>query len=210
MRRVRGWGLVGVLLMSSNLWAQGIPTIDKAAIAQFVQQVTHMKEQIDNQIAQLTELKAQVEAVTGGRSKGSLYRTNVPDRIPSEWQEIYQLAGVDVTHLKDPKAVGEEAELKSLAVIYAQSEVALADTQLRVDNINALMDQINVTTDIKDSADLQSRIAAEQAIIANNQIKLDQMARLYALQKDVIYQQATARDACILEHWSSDNVDVCY
>ncbi|GAA5091673.1 type IV secretion system protein [Paenalcaligenes hermetiae] len=210
MLRAVNWALVGLLMVSGSLWAQGIPTIDKAAITQFVQQVAHMKEQIDNQIAQINELKAQVEAVTGQRAKGSLYRTNVPDRIPSEWSEIYQLAGVSIDHLKDPKAAVDEAELKGLAVIYEQSEVALTDTQLRLDNINALMDQINVTTDIKDSADLQSRIAAEQAIIANNQIKLDQMARMYELQKDVIYQQTTARDACILEHWSSDNTDVCY
>lgn len=210
MRKMRILLLGWLIVMSSGIWAQGIPTIDKSAIVQFVQQIAHMKEQIDNQIAQINELKSQVEAVTGGRAKGGLHRANVPDRIPSEWQEIYQLMDVDITHLKDPKALEPDAELKSLASVYERSEMALADTQLRLDNINALTDEINVTTDIKDSADLQSRIAAEQAVITNNQVKLDQMARMYELQKDVIYQQSTARDACILENWSSDNSDACY
>ena len=52
-------------------------------------------------------------------------------------------------------------------------------------NISALIDQVDKTQDAKAAADLQNRIAGEQAKIQQNQINLDTMARLYEMQKEI-------------------------
>jgi type IV secretion system protein VirB5 len=51
-------------------------------------------------------------------------------------------------------------------------------TQARLNNINALMVQADATQDMKAASDLQNRIAAENAMIQNEQIRLNLAAQL--------------------------------
>lgn len=189
--------------------AQGIPTIDKAAILKYGEQIVQMKEQIDNQISQITELKNQVKALTGGREMGNLLKDTVKDQIPDEWNDIYKLVNIDTSNLTDPKKFDPEANLKALAGIQKMTETAFADTKKRQENINALQAELNNTTDIKAATDLQGRIAAEQATIANNQTKLDQMARMYEIQKEVNARQRTEYNQCVLANWSKGGQNSC-
>lgn len=189
--------------------AQGIPTIDKAAILKYGEQIIQMKEQIDNQIKQITELKSQVKALTGGREMGNLLKDTVKDQIPDEWNDIYKLVNIDTRNLTDPKKYDPEANLKALVGIQQMTETAFADTKNRQNNIDGLMQELNNTTDIKAAADLQGRIAVEQATIANNQTKLDQMSRMYEIQKEVNARQRTAYNQCVLENWAVNDDGNC-
>ncbi|WP_066570581.1 type IV secretion system protein [Snodgrassella sp. CFCC 13594] len=78
--------------------ASGIPVVDAGAIAQAVQQVVHMKTQIDNQIKQISELKSQVAAISGTRNLGQILNT-VKDQVPDEWKSLY--GSVTATNYKD-------------------------------------------------------------------------------------------------------------
>lgn len=179
--------------------AQGIPVIDAAAILKYGEQIIQMKEQIDNQISQITELKNQVKALTGGREMGNLLKDTVKDQIPDEWSDIYKMVNIDTSNLTDPKKYDPEANLKMLASIQKMTETAFADTKKRQGNIDGLTQALNNTTDIKAAADLQGRIAAEQATIANNQTKLDQMARMAVIQQKVNDEQRWSYEMCTID-----------
>lgn len=210
MKFLKNMAIIAAMGLQTGIaQAQGIPTIDKAAILKYGEQIIQMKEQIDNQIKQITELKSQVKALTGGREMGNLLKDTVKDQIPDEWNDIYKLVNIDTSNLTDPKKFDPEANLKALAGIQQMTETAFADTKSRQNNIDGLMRELNNTTDIKAAADLQGRIAAEQATIANNQTKLDQMARMYEIQKEVNARQRTAYNQCVLENWAVNDDGNC-
>jgi len=191
--------VVIMVVMGSKASAAGIPVFDEAAILKYGEQIVQMKEQIDNQISQITELKNQVKALTGGREMGNLLKDTVKDQIPDEWNDIYKMVNIDTSNLTDPKKYDPVANLKMLASIQKMTETAFADTKKRQGNINALQAALNNTTDIKAATDLQGRIAAEQATIANNQTKLDQMARMYEIQQQVNDQQRRKYEECEID-----------
>lgn len=76
-------------------------------------------------------------------------------------------------------------------------------------NIEYLRNAINGTTDIKSSADLQNRIAVEQAKINNTQIKLDMMDRLYQQQEKIEKKKYAVREACMARHMFDKKYEEC-
>ncbi|RZT91053.1 type IV secretion system protein VirB5 [Advenella incenata] len=201
--------LIAAFSLSGSAFAAGIPTIDAAALAQMAEQITHMKTQIENQISQITELKNQVKAVTGTRNMGNLLKDQVKDVIPSEWADIYKAANVDVSSITDLKTFDPQAGLKNLASIQEFSERAFKDTKARLGNIEGLMAQIDMTQDMKGAADLQNRIATENAAIVNTQVKMDMMARLYENQKEINYRQRVQHSNCRMQAWANRSDGSC-
>lgn len=65
---------------------------------------------------------------------------------------------------------------------------AYAAAKSRLDQINSLMGQINQTQDPKAIAELQGRIASEQAMIANEQTKL-QLFQMMAQADEKLQEQ---------------------
>lgn len=161
--------LSAFIIISPVASAGGIPTFDAAAATNAAQSLVQLKTQIDNQISQINELKSQVKALSGSRNLGQILN-EVKDQVPAEWQAIYGSA--TATNYKDllkPKTYSSEEAAKALFTNYDMTLKSFEDTKKRLDNIQALMNKINTTQDIKAAADLQNRISAEQAIIVNNQ-----------------------------------------
>ena len=201
--------LIAAFSLSSRAFAAGIPTIDVAALAQMAEQVRHMQTQIENQISQITQLKNQVKAVTGSRNMGNLLRDQVKDVIPSEWADIYKAANVDVSKITNLKGFDPQTGLKNLASIQEFSERAFEDTKTRLGNIEGLMGQIDLTQDVKGAADLQNRIATENAAIMNTQVKLDMMARLHENQKEIESRKLSEYNNCSLKAWANRRTGSC-
>jgi type IV secretion system protein VirB5 len=194
---------------SMNVNATGIPVFDGAAATNMLQQIIQSKTQIDNQIEQITELKNQVSALSGSRNMGKILNT-VKDQLPNEWKAVY--GSVTATNYKDllkGKDYTPEQAAKALFANYDATLKSFEDSKKRLDNIQALMTKINQTKDIKAAADLQSRIAAEQAIIQNNQTKLDMVSKLFELEEKVAYMQRSQRDACLARHLVDRNYSSC-
>ncbi len=84
-----------------------------------------------------------------------------------------------------------------------------AENQKRLNTIDSLINQINSTTDIKASSDLQSRLSAEQMKFQNQQMMLDQMERMYGLQEKVHARQYADREACLAKQMKSRNYAAC-
>ena len=70
--------------------ASGIPVFDGAAVAQAIQQGIQMKQQIDNQLDQIKQLKDQVKALTGSRNLGQIAKNQHIKRMgmPKHWLRL--------------------------------------------------------------------------------------------------------------------------
>ena len=206
---------VAALVLSGSFFygpvqAAGIPTYDAAGVAQAMKQVVHMKEQIDNQINQINQLKSQVKAMTGTRNLGNILKNTVKDQVPDEWASIYN-SGVTLTQ-KNSVASNKyipNASQDNLLKVFDLSQKTFKDTKKRLDNIDGLMRQIDLAQDMKAAADLQNRIAIERGVIQQQQIKLDMMARTYQLQQEIESERGKAYAKCIAQHVRDRNFAAC-
>ena len=182
--------------------AGGIPTYDGAAVAQAIKQGVQMKQQIDNQLDQIKQLKEQVKALTGSRNLGQIAKNDLLNQVPDEWKGIYRdIKDKNYKSLTDKSAYKTDGHRQSLVDTYNHAYEAIVNTQTRVKELNDLMRQINLTQDAKAAADLQNRIAITQGQIANSQVALDLADRLAkqeekiraAQQQNIISCQITAK-----------------
>ncbi|QEY25778.1 type IV secretion system protein [Neisseria zalophi] len=177
--------------------AGGIPVFDGAAVAQAIQQGVQMAEQIQNQIKQLQELKNQVKALTGSRNLGEFAKNTALDHVPDEWKAVYG----DIKNLDTSTIIGKDRYKQSNATdalinSYKQASKAVFDTQKRIDVIQKLAQQINLTQDAKAAADLQNRISIEQSRIATNQVMLDMTMKMAEQQEKIQTAQQQNIIAC--------------
>ncbi|WP_278976992.1 type IV secretion system protein [Oligella urethralis] len=200
---------VATFSLASPVFASGIPVVDAASIAESVKQLTAMKEQIENQVKQITELKNQVTALTDGKNLGNVLKEAVTHAVPDDWQELYNTVNVDISKLTNPTTYDPNASLKNLANIEKMAQMATARIQPMLKDIEGLMSEINSSEGVKASTDLQNRISVQQAALALNQTQLDQMYRLYQINEQVIYEQNKRRDSCLLKTWDANNHGAC-
>ena len=185
---------VGLATTPLTVTASGIPVVDGAAATQraqnFVQQMAEYAKQLTQMKNQYEQQVQQFKSLTGSRNLGNILKDTVKDQVPSEWSAIYKGA-------------------KNIDYNLQDMEEVFKSTKTQLDNLTGLMNQINQTQDMKAAADLQNRIAVEQAKIANNQTKLDMLDRLYAQQKDVERRKYASREACMAKHIRDGNYSAC-
>jgi type IV secretion system protein VirB5 len=83
-----------------------------------------------------------------------------------------------------------EGQQNQAATNRALSEEGYKQASDRIADIQTLIDKVDAAPDAKDIADLQARIQGEQAMIANEMVKLQGMAQLQQAQRDLMTQQA--------------------
>lgn len=200
IRKLTAAVLAGCLAASLPATAGGIPTYDSAAVFKAAEQAVKLGKQIENQIKQIKELKAQVKALTGSRNIGKLLRNEAQEALPDEWKAVYEAAkkqgGSNVKDLLSGKGYNAKSSDERLVKQFDMTLKSIKDSQLRMDNIRSLIDEIDKTQDAKAAADLQNRIAGEQAKIQQNQINLDTMARLYEMQKEIDERNFAQHNKC--------------
>lgn len=192
-----------------------IPVTDAGAIhaqiANHAETLSKWKLQYEQMTGQLDQLQKQYQSVTGSRGYGSVFNDPaMRDYLPPQWQNIYDqvraggyagLTGTakgiyDSNRLFDScapvVAADQRTACEARAVKGAQDKAMALDAfyaaRNRISQIDRLMNQINATSDPKAIAELQARIATEQAMIQNEQIKL-QMMTMVAAAEDKVQQQ---------------------
>ena len=170
----------------SRAQAQGVPTISPAELAQQMVQVQQLFQQIQNQ-------EAQYQALTGNSSFGNIMNdASLRNYLPEQWQDIYNqaksggLSGVSSSmrmieqqeSMTGASTAGQQRYYDTLATNKAMNEQAYSATMARLNNIQALMQQSNLTQDPAQKADLQNRMAAEEAMVTNDQTRLQVTAQL--------------------------------
>lgn len=192
-----------------------IPVTDGASIAQSIQNqietIAKWKMQYDQMTSQINQMKQQYESLTGSRGLGQILNNSaLRDYLPSDWQGVYDavkkggyagLSGRASSIYSAAKifdscghiTIGDEKRLCEARAVKASQDQAFAldaydKAKSRLNQIDGLMSKINDTSDPKAIAELQGRIAAEQAMIQNEQTKL-QLYAMVAQAEDKIQQQ---------------------
>lgn len=204
------------LLLTS--WSQvfaALPVTDHGSLQQQIKtQVETMAKwqaQYDQMMHQLDQAKQQYEALTGARGLGDIVNNPIlHDYLPSDWQKTYDnirtqgyagLKGRGAQIYQEAKVFDGCAHIKmedhrkvceAQAVKASQDKGFLLDVYDKIDSrmeqIDHLMEQINTTKDPKAIAELQARIAIEQANIQNEHTRL-QLYQMIAEAEDRVMTQ---------------------
>jgi len=209
---------LGLAPPSKAQWA----VVDVGAITQLIQQVNYWKQQIQAMSSQLGQLQSTYSAMTGGRGMQNLLPMSAQMRnyLPADWQTLmgtlnglssgYGSLATQLNSLLTANAVlspgqlsrlsaQERAQLQSsrhaAALMQATSQQALQSTSQRFAALQQLIGAISSATDEKGALDLQARIAAEQAMLQNEQTKIQTLNQ--ALQADERAREQRARELSI-------------
>lgn len=180
--------------------------VDVAAIARLVQQIRTLQEQLTTARDQLRQAQDAFRAMTGPRGMEQLLGNTVRNYLPPDWAELdavmrsasvtYRQLSNELDVLIAQNAVLSANELaglspaqrdqiaearRSAALLQALARRALQTSSERFASVQALINAIPGASDQKAILDLQARIAAEQGMLQNEEIKLD-----------VLYQTTTA------------------
>jgi len=185
--------------------------IDVASVTQLVSEVETLKQQLSTAQADFAQAQATYRSTVGDRGMEQLLASTVRNYLPSSWNAVqgaFQSGNGYSTLSTDLKAaIGSNAILSAqqianlspaanrqlqsdrqvVAVLQAVSHEALATTSGRFASLQQLVNAIASAGDQKSALDLQARIAAETAMLQNEQTKLQ-----------LLYQSAQA------QQWAND------
>jgi type IV secretion system protein VirB5 len=224
MRTILGPTMLLILLSvlaprpAAAQWA----VIDVQAIAQLIQQVQTLQQQLLVAQGQLQQARQSFTAMTGPRGMQSLLGGINRNYLPTS---SGQLAGVfqgsggaypalarDAQGAVSANAVLSPAQLATLApadqaqIIATRraaalrqsiAQQALANSSARFASLQTLIASIGTAQDQKAILDLQARISAELAMLANEQTKLQILAQ--ALQAQEAANSARQRETALAE-----------
>ena len=196
--------------------------IDVGAITQLIQEVSYWKQQIQAMSSQLNQLQSTYNAMTGNRGMQNLLPQTAQQRnyLPTNWQGLmatlnglsgsYSVLAAQLNSTLATNAIltpaqlarlspQEQAQLQSsrnfAALMQATSQQALQSSSQRFVSLQQLINAIPTATDQKGALDLQARIAAEQAMLQNEQTKIQTLNQ--ALQADERARQQRAQELSI-------------
>ena len=203
------------LLFSSAVFAQGIPVLDTANLAQALQQVQAWQQQYQQMAAQYQQLQKQYQADTGSRGLGDILNNPALQQVvPADLAQTYKNLGSNGFNglTSDAQAIRNaakiyncddktgqeknlcEAVLNNNAQTQAYQQNALQIITQRVQQIQSLQSQTNSTQDPKAIAELQARITAENAQVNND-------ANRIALLQAIAQTQQQAAEQAQRERW---------
>lgn len=194
------------LSMFNPAHGSGIPVVDAAAIAQFIQQISVLHQQLD-------QAKRQFEAISGTRNLGDILnnpsiRGSMPSDIRGlldnlEFQSnafsgsvnsILSKTRAPVNYATDRQGLKNRKEQIN-ANISALTQQSYDSQQNRLKQIDALQAQINLAHDPKAISDLQARINIENANIQVDQTKIDLALKSLEAEKNLVNdRQARVED----------------
>jgi type IV secretion system protein VirB5 len=197
---VKQWSILATALAILDLapaahaqWA----VVDVGAIAQLIQQVKLIEQQLQTAQNQLSQAQQTYQSMTGSRGMQNLLPGVNRNYLPSDWSQVLGALNGSVTTygalsasiqtaiganaVLSPSAVSAlsptqqsilQAQRQNAALQQALSQQALSTTSSRFSSLQTLISSIGSASDPKAIADLQARIAAEQVMLGNDQTKL--------------------------------------
>ncbi|AEA71609.1 putative type IV secretion system protein virB5 [Pseudomonas brassicacearum subsp. brassicacearum NFM421] len=180
-------------------------------MAEFAANTARWAQQVEQMTSQIDQMKQQYQSITGSRGLGTIMNNPaLRDYLPQDWQQVYDsvqsggyagLSGRATQIYNDRKVYDacsqfittqQRTSCQAQAVKPSQDKAFALDAydaaKGRLRQIDQLMGQINETADPKAIAELQGRMSAEQAIIQNEQTKL-QMYQMVAQAEDRLQRQ---------------------
>lgn len=204
---------VGIVLSATSLssaHASGIPTVDAATVAHLQQQLLTARDQLKNLTDQLQTAKSQLAAFTESSGYGNItddanIRNRLRSALPSNANSILDRSGSsnlngDVSRITDDvmAPVNFEQDRQQLskralnieATAKAMTERAYDSMTQRLNNVDALQEKINQTSNPKEIAELQARIQIEQANISAEQTRIQLASQQLEAERNLIQARA--------------------
>jgi type IV secretion system protein VirB5 len=198
--RLMGASAIVAFCAAQAAHAQGLPVLDVSNLAQAILTV----RQLQQQYAMIT---SQYQAQIGNRGLGDIFNNPaLRNYLPDQWQSVYDTAKRG--QLDGISGVADSIARNEALTAYTPGQHRLNDTLAankamvmrayqasidRLNNIQRLMQQSNLTQDPAAKADLQNRWAAEISSINADKVRLDLAAKLQDAEKEFA-QQAAHRD----------------
>ncbi|MBM9595051.1 type IV secretion system protein [Roseitranquillus sediminis] len=202
-------------------FAQGVPVIDTTAIAQYIQQLEQMRRDYENQIAQLDNLRSQLESITGPKGIGGILNgpaEQAERRAADSLSAIMDGAMTGVAIPGNAGAItGRIDELKTtfgladvntflssslpqdraLATQAGSGMAAVATAEDTYARANASMERVNTLIGkIDDNVDLKASVDYNTRMLAEVAVLLNESLRIQAATANVVGTDALsdARD----------------
>lgn len=224
MKKIAKSLVTAALLLGIAKPAFAIPVIDVSAIARLVQQLDEMKKQYDmlkKQYDQAVAIKSNLQGNYGmGLLENGLKAAEGRRPLPKTWQEVVemqksgQLPGVfagkkdyykellpsidSKIMAQDPKdraSVAYQLSTDNTRAAFAAVETVYNNIENRMKNVEALVTQIDKTSNQKAATDLNSRIVAETNFINLEMMRLNSMQMALQASMQNNQNQATATHA---------------
>jgi len=206
--------LVGFLGTSSPGSAQ-IPVTDAInigrEITEWVVETYNWYEKLKSLQENLDEWEKNYDTITGDRGLGEIFNNpEYSQYLPEDWQTVYNAlsngsggltesgnAVFDLTHVYnhctnlelEALVAACNSELRRGAQTKAFIQEAYETATSRMQQIDSLMKKIKSAQDPKAIAELQARIAAEQAQIENEKIKTELFGLMINTQEELTQQR---------------------
>ncbi|AWQ06160.1 MULTISPECIES: type IV secretion system protein [Alcaligenaceae] len=206
-------------LMASSISYAQIPVTDAAQIAkstaEHAEQILKWVEQIRQMEQQYKQMEREFESITGARGMGQLLnqatRLSLPDGFENNYLNLIQsgAAGASpearaiydaIKQLGCSTIEGQSARATCEAKAYAQPEnaayieSAINQARDRANDLQQLISQVDAAPDMKAATDLANRIAAEQAMLQNEQTTVN-LALAQRQAQDALIAQKQSEDA---------------
>jgi type IV secretion system protein VirB5 len=198
--------------------------IDAPAIAQLIQEVQTMQQQLATARSTLQSSQQALQAITGDRGMELLLAGTARNYLPANWGQVMsalpgqRAAGYSGLSFAVQGAISANAVLpaRRLATLsstdqqqiqasrqwsamqQAVAQEALANSSARFASMQGLIAAISGAKDEKAILDLQARIGAELGMLQNEQTKLQVLFQATQAQEAAVRQQA--RERVIAEH----------
>jgi type IV secretion system protein VirB5 len=193
--RILSMGVILSMTTSGAARAQWA-VIDVGAIAQLIQEVATLRQQLLTAEGQLAQAKVALDSMTGNRGMQLLLSGTVRNYLPTSSSQLmsasqgtgtYPALSSDVRSAVGANAVMSPAQLSALApgdqrqivasrqavaLHQALAQEALNNSSNRFAAIQSLIAAISTARDQKAILDLQARIGAELGMLQNEQTKL--------------------------------------
>jgi type IV secretion system protein VirB5 len=198
---------LGLLLGSAPAAHAQFAVIDVASLSQLVSEVQVLQQQLATARGELTQAQTEYESITGARGMGRLLAGTQRNYLPPDWPTLqaalqgsggYPRLAADLQSATSAAAVLSAQQLATLspaasaqlqarrqtvALLQSLSHESLANSSSRFSAVQQLIDAIAQAPDQKAILELQARIAAEQGMLQNEQVK-----------QQVLYQGVQAQD----------------
>ena len=211
--------LVGLLALSGVRPAQAqFAVIDVASLTQLVQEYQTLQQELATAQSQLSQAQSAYAAITGSRGMQYLLSGTNWNYLPTSFAQLSQVLGgsssaygalaANISSLVTSNAILTPAQVAALsaieqthltaarqnpALLQATASTALSNSSNRFASLQQLITALGSAADEKASLDLTARITAEQAMLQNDQTKLEGLYQVAQAQEWSRLQQARER-----------------
>lgn len=212
------------VVVTPSIASAQLAVIDAGSIENTAKQLIQMKSQLDQMVktyetvtSQLRKAEEAYNAVTGVRNLGDVFNNPaLRQYLPQDMKRVYDasqaggyrgvsgtideilaLEGLKGSTSEQMRQINER-QRRGAATAKLVGEDAYAGAQLRMEQLDNLLGQINKTQDPKGLGELQARIAMEQASLQNEAIKLQLLSHMAVAEDRLAEQQRREASAAII------------